>query len=403
MKHVYLLLVALMTVPAVANAQRYILKNPKGMIAANVVNTMHFGNDTYMVVEAPAYANLLASFTNKAEAVSEDLKIGLPADVKNSMTAGEKAWHPEAMHYADLPTTKDGHDVIVAVLDTGVDYNHSALANHIYTNAKEIPGNGLDDDGNGYIDDVHGYDFDAKDGDPMDESEHGTHCAGIIGSDKNDANGAQGVAPNVKIMPVRIIGNEDVGFLSNAAAAIKFAVDNGAKVLSASWRVYKSWDVYNPSDENVALLRAAIEYAGQHGAIFVAAAGNESINLDRGMQTDPMYPGGLTGLDNLVVVAASQQDGNMVYFSNYGLQYVNVAAPGNDIISTLPGNQWGSMSGTSMATPLVAGSIARAFSGGMDSYSAARKLATTSYVTAPWEDKVMAGGVIDLRKYLADE
>lgn len=399
MTKIFLALVAVLTIPSIAHAERFILKNPKGAVPARTVETMHFGNDTYVVVEAPKYSQMLASFRSNAEAVSEDLRVGLPTD---EVSSASRAWHPEALKYSQLPSQKDGRNVIVAVLDTGADYNHPALKDHIYTNAKEIPGNGIDDDGNGFIDDVHGYDFDKKVGDPMDGDQHGTHCAGIIGATKDNDTDAQGVAPGVKIMPVRVIGDEQVGFLSNAAAGIKYAVDNGAKVLSNSWRVYRSWKSYDPSDANLALLRSAIEYAGQHGAIFVAASGNESVNMDTGFATDPLYPAGFLGMNNLVVVAASEQRGEMAYFSNYGSQYVTVAAPGMDILSTVPGGGWQSMSGTSMATPLIAGSIARGLSAGLSMDKAIDRLEKTSAQSSSWATRVRSGGVIDLTKYLAD-
>src|SRR5690606_8849329 len=120
--------------------------------------------------------------------------------------------------------------VIVAVLDTGVDYRHPALENHMWKNNSEIPDNGIDDDNNGLVDDYHGFNFDSMTADPDDKGGHGTHCAGIIASDVNDTSNAQGVAQGAKIMPLLIIGNYNWGFLSAAASAVKYATDNGAKV-----------------------------------------------------------------------------------------------------------------------------------------------------------------------------
>ncbi len=397
------LVLALIVAPATAKAERFILKNPIGTVVGKTVQTLQFGEDTYVVVEAPKFANVLASFRSAAEEVTEDLQIGLPADEDQGAddATARRAWHPDAMKYSQLPATRQGQNVIVAVLDTGVDYNHPALTRNIYTNSREVPNNGLDDDGNGFIDDVHGYDFDAKDGDPMDGDQHGTHCAGIIGGAPDARTGAVGVAPGVKIMPVRIIGSEARGFLSNAAAGIKYAVDNGARVLSNSWRVYRSWGTFDPSEPNLALLRAAIEYAGSKGAIFVAASGNESLNMNTGLERDPLFPAGFTGLSNMVVVAASDSRGAMASFSNYGDKYVSVAAPGADIISTVPGGSFQSMSGTSMATPLVAGALARGLSGSfVPSEATAEKLVNTSTRSPLWTDRVRAGGVVDLLKFL---
>lgn len=393
MKNVFLALVAL-SLPAMAHAERFIVKNPKGPVMGKTVQTMKFGNDTFVVVEAPKFANLLASFANGAEKVSEEALIKLPAD-EAKPTDGEKAWHVDAMKYSQLPNIRDGRDIVVADLDTGADYNHPALKDHIWTNPKgcAAPQNPTGD--------CHGYDFDKKTPDPMDGDQHGTHTAGLIVASPDPASNAQGVAPGVKLMVVRIIGDEQTGFLANAALGVKYAVDNGAKVLSNSWRVYKSWSTFDPNDANVALLHDAIKYAGDHGAVFVAAAGNESIDMNSGMATDPMFPGGYTDLPNLVVVAASDATGAMASFSNYGNNYVNVAAPGDNIISTIPGGGWMSMSGTSMATPIVSGSIARGLSAKMTMEDAIANLSSTSDKADAWKDKIKSGGVINLMNYLA--
>ncbi|RYZ94418.1 MAG: hypothetical protein EOP11_26395, partial [Proteobacteria bacterium] len=340
MKGSLLAIAVLALASANAQAERYILKNPtNSLVTAQAIKTFEFGNDTYVVVNAPRFSGFEASLSTSAESVMVDYKIGLPADVAGKQSQDHegnwwwddkptKAWHPTKLKYSELPADRDGRERIVAVIDTGVDYNHKDLKDHIWTNAREIPNNGVDDDGNGYVDDVHGYDFEGNDGDPMDGDAHGTHCAGVIAGGMDAASGAQGVAPGAKVMGVRIIGSEQTGFMSDAVEGIKYAVDNGATVLSNSWRVYRSWSSYNPSDENVELMRKAIEYAGSKGAVFVAAAGNESKDIDR-MGDDPMWPGGFEGLSNLIVVAASDAKDQPAYFSNYGIGHVMVAAPGS--------------------------------------------------------------------------
>jgi subtilisin family serine protease len=398
MKSLLFVCAALLALQANARAERVIVKNPRNPVAAaNAIRAFDFGGDRYVVMNVPRFSALEADLVNGSDGVVPDLEISLPADAV-SADDGDKAWHPAQMHYDQLPAETDGRGVVVAVLDTGMDYTHPALKDHVWTNEKEIPGNGIDDDGNGWIDDVHGYDFSSDDSDPMDEDQHGTHCSGIIAASLNPDNLAQGVAPGVKVMPVRIIGSEQVGFISDAVAGIKYAVDNGAKVLSNSWRVYQSWRNYDPSDTNVELLRKAIEYAGEKGAIFVAAAGNESRDLDN--NSDPMYPGGYTGLTNLVVVASSDKTGSMSYFSNFGPTHVAVAAPGSDILSTVPGNAWQSMSGTSMATPLVAGSLARGLSAAFTPAEAMERLVATTSTADGWNTRVRSGGVINLVNYL---
>ncbi len=399
MKYVFtILMFVLATVDA--RAERWILKNPhSALVATQAIRSFELGGNQFVVVDAPRFSTLAANLTTMAESAMPDLEIQLiRSEEGDANPAAPKAWHVTAMQYAALPAEQDGRGVVVAVLDTGVDYTHNALKDKMWVNEGEIAGNGIDDDGNGYIDDINGFDFEKDDANPVDDQGHGTHCSGIIASATDATSGAQGVAPGAKIMAVRIIGSEQRGFISDAIAGIKYAVDNGALVLSNSWRLYRSWRNFDPTDENVQLLRQAIEYAGSKGAIFVAAAGNERKNLDT--NTDEMIPGGFDGLDNLVVVAASDEKGNMSSFSNYGSKYVSVAAPGSNIVSTIPRNGWAAMSGTSMATPLVAGAIARGLSASFSTPDAMSKMIRTSTIAEPWNGRVKAGGVVDLVKYL---
>lgn len=396
-----LMAVLLLLVAADARAERWILKNPTSPQAlAQAVRSFDFGGDHFVVVNAPQFSLMEADMKASSEQMVPDLKISLPATTQDDLAdPNAQAWHVNKLKYAQLPAAADGRGVTVAILDTGVDYTHNALKDHMWVNAKEVAGNGVDDDGNGYIDDVYGFDFESDKSDPMDKNSHGTHCAGAIAAAADAASGARGVAPGARVMAVRIIGTEQTGFLSDAVAGIKYAVDNGATVLSNSWRVYQSWSNFDPSDENIELLRKAIEYAGEKGAVFVAAAGNETKNLDT--TTDAMFPGGFTGLTNMIVVAASTQTGSPAYFSNFGSGHVTVAAPGSGIISTVPGNRWENMSGTSMAAPIVAGAVARGLSA---SYSIAQltdKLVSTSARSAGWVGKVKAEGEINLVDFLA--
>ena len=408
MKTIFLMMVAATFATGTAHAERWIVKNPR--VALNQfssVKSIELGKDSYVVVEAPAFAISQAEFNTFGESAFPDARLTMPNDVRANLEdglvddpEGRMAWHVKSMRYGELPADHNGEGVIVAVVDTGVDYNHVALKDKIWTNEKEIAGNGIDDDGNGFIDDVRGWDFENGVNDPMDTMGHGTHCAGIIASSPAADTKAQGVSPGAKIMPIRIIGNKSMGFLSDAIAGIKYAVDNNAKVLSNSWRIYKSWSDFDPSEQNIELLRKAIEYAGEHGAVFVAAAGNESVNLDTDFDSDPMFPGGYTNLNNFVVVAASDQQDAPAYFTNFGLAHVGVAAPGVDIISTYPGNEWVAMSGTSMATPLVAGAIARGLSAGFTAAETADRLVSTSTAGTSWDAKVRGKGVVHLIKYM---
>jgi len=239
-------------------------------------------------------------------------------------------------------------DVVVAVLDTGVDYTHPDLADNMWTNSDEIGGNGVDDDGNGYIDDVRGWDFEHQVNDPMDDYGHGTHCAGTIGASGNNTLGVAGVNWRVSIMPLRIIGNQDLdAYCIDAAEGIHYAVDNGARIMSCSW-----WTVQHYSQT----LEDAVVYADQHDVFLVAAAGNDSTNDD-----DPNYNHWPSEwpYDNIIAVAATNHDDGIAYFSNYGPTTVDLGAPGEDILSTVwPGGGYELKSGTSMATPHVAGVVA---------------------------------------------
>ncbi|HIJ51934.1 MAG TPA: S8 family serine peptidase [Planctomycetes bacterium] len=226
---------------------------------------------------------------------------------------------PEAWDVAaGVPETSD---VIVAVIDTGIDYLHPDLAENVWVNPGEIGGNNIDDDGNGYVDDVYGYDFFQADCDPSDTHGHGTHCAGTIGAVGDNELGVTGVNWQCKLMGLRFIGASGGGNLGDAIEAINYAVDNGAKILSCSW----GGDGYSES------LKAAIINARDHGVLFVAAAGNERRNND----AEPFYPASYK-LSNVISVAATSHIDTLAGFSCYGAESVHVGAPGVNILSCLP-------------------------------------------------------------------
>ncbi len=239
--------------------------------------------------------------------------------------------------------TKGDPKVVVAVVDSGIDYNHQSLNKSMWKNPQEIPSNGKDDDGNGFIDDVYGWDFANADNDPSDEVGHGTHCAGIIAAQGT----IQGIAPQVKIMALKFITDDGTGTLSAAISSIDYAINNGAKVISNSW----GSGLYSNS------LKYIIKKAHEKGILFVAAAGNSAMNND----TDPMYPASYE-VRNVVSVAAINRYGSLASFSNYGRKSVHLAAPGEDILSTYPGQGYEYLDGTSMATPFVSGIAALLYS-----------------------------------------
>ncbi len=238
---------------------------------------------------------------------------------------------------------QDGSGVLVAVIDTGIDYDHPDLAANMWVNPGEVAGNGVDDDGNGFIDDVHGYDFANDDGDPMDDNEHGTHVAGTLGAVGNNGSGVSGVAWNAQIMAVKFLDESTNGSLSLAVASIEYAIANGAKILNNSW---------GGGGFNAALLNAILESDAQ-GALFFAAAGNQGRDTD----SNEFYPAGYDS-PNILSIASIEDNDSLSFFSNFGKLSVDFAAPGGEVYSTKPGNTYGYISGTSMATPHAAGAAA---------------------------------------------
>jgi len=248
---------------------------------------------------------------------------------------------------------KGDPDVVIAIVDTGIDYNHPDLADNIWINEDEIPDNGIDDDGNGFVDDVRGWDFAYDDNDPLDDHGHGTHCAGIAAARSNNSIGIAGVCWNCKIMSVKTHYNFGFGYISDIAMGIIYAVDNSADVISMSFGSNKA-----PN-----LLKDVVDYAYSKDIVLVAAAGNNGVS-------DEFYP---AAFNNVIAVAGTDNNDERMNtwdfiiktVSNYG-PWVDVAAPGEEIYSTMPTyhvflNIWGwkknydYLSGTSMATPHVAG------------------------------------------------
>lgn len=237
------------------------------------------------------------------------------------------------------------HAVKVGVIDSGMDYNHPDLTSNIWSNPGETI-NGVDDDRNGFVDDQLGWDFYNDDNDPRDMSlfSHGTHVAGTIGALANNSRGVVGVAWNVSMVPLRFLGSSGTGgTVSDAVDAIRYATMIGVHLTSNSWGA--SLPAPGPQ-----LLREAIEDANAHGILFVAAAGNSRRNTD----AVPHYPSAFDGA-NIISVAATDRRDILAGFSNFGATTVDLAAPGVEILSTAPFQNFRFNSGTSMATPHVSG------------------------------------------------
>ncbi|PLS01487.1 S8 family serine peptidase [Neobacillus cucumis] len=243
--------------------------------------------------------------------------------------------------------TKGSSSVIIGVIDTGVDINHPDLKAQIWKNPGEIAGDGIDNDKNGYVDDVNGWDFYNQDNtvfDAADGDEHGTHVSGTIAGTANTI-GVIGLAPNVKIMPLKFLG-PDGGYTSDAILAVNYAKAKGVKITNNSWG-------------GGGFSQALYDAIKGSNSLFLAAAGNDGTNND----SSPHYPSNYD-LPNILSVAALDNTGNLAYFSNYGAKTVDIAAPGQDILSTVPGwfgdytYAYDYFSGTSMATPHVTGEAA---------------------------------------------
>jgi subtilisin family serine protease len=323
--------------------------------------------------------------------------------------------------------TSQGKDIIVAVTDSGVDYNHPDLVSNMWRNSKEIPGNGIDDDGNGYVDDIVGWDFYSNDNKPYDlkatilemlmgggNPGHGTHVSGVIASTKDNGIGVAGVAPQVQIMALRFLSEKGQGDTAGGIKAIDYAVANGARVINASWGS-------EGEEKGDFALRDAIKRAEAKGVIFCAAAGNGRADMSKGKafgydndnDPKPSYPA-TYNYSNMITVAALGENDELAEFSNWGQKSVHIGAPGVKILSTVPNGKYqdtvldltpmlamkATWDGTSMATPFVSGAVAMLMSQNRNLTSDQVKDLLLSKVVpvAALSSKIVTGGRLDISK-----
>lgn len=270
--------------------------------------------------------------------LKKDFRLGFES-LNNKVLLSSNPWYVDAIK-ADIAWTQMRaiKQSVVAIVDSGVDMNHPALKDNLWTNPLEVA-DGKDNDGNGYVDDLHGWDFVDRDNIPQDGFYHGTHVAGIVDTVSNNV---------VKILPLRTHGDNGSGYSGSIVAAINYAIkmkQRGVNIaaINCSW----GGETSIPSS-----LSDSIKRASDSGIVVVMAAGNNADNLD----VTPRYPGSLN-YANTITVAATNSDNSLAGYSNYGINSVAVGAPGTSIYSTLPGGTYGNVSGTSMATAVISGAV----------------------------------------------
>ncbi len=332
-----------------------------------------------------------------AKMIDRNNRLGIPAPVngpgvyRQKITQAVKGIDINVLPaWNEYDASKEARrDVVVAVIDTGVDINHPDLRESIWVNEDEIPGDGIDNDSNGYVDDRNGWNFFNGNNQIMNgkEEDHGTHGAGTIAASRGET-GIAGIADNhhVKIMSLKVLGTKHgLGEESAIMEAIRYAEANGASICNLSFGSSQ----YYPELEQV---------IRDSGMLFVVAAGNGDaegigINIDE----KPEYPAAYD-LDNIITVGNLMFDGNLDISSNYGVKSVDVAAPGTFIVSTVAENSYGFMNGTSMAAPMVTGAAAFLYSYRTDIGlgDVKRILLETSRKLPSLEGKLASGGMIDV-------
>jgi subtilisin family serine protease len=333
----------------------------------------------------------------------------------------------------DASATEGSYDVVVGIIDTGIDYTHEDLAvtevvdgkvqvmpgSNIWVNPGEISGNGLNDDGNAdrkhnieYVDDVYGYNFVKRNGDPRDDMGHGTHVAGTIGALRNNMKGVSGIVGKVSMMALKFLSAEGSGSDFDAQLAIYYAIDMQKRFPEKRFILSNSWGSAGrestEGDRKDPLLMAFVE-ASNAGILSVAAAGNDATSN----RFDPHYPANYSNkIPNFLAVAATNNLDQLAGFSSYGYDTVQVAAPGMMIMSTLPedleeqnGGKYAAWSGTSMATPHVSGLAAAVWAAnmGMSANDVRNRIMDTVDVLPQLHGSVSTSGRINVKRAMSGD
>ncbi len=303
--------------------------------------------------------------------------------------------------YRSLPA-RTVNEVIVAVVDTGVDHSHEDLRDIMWENRGEIRGNGKDDDANGYIDDIHGINTLVRDSNgnatmnTMAGHWHGTHVSGTIAATQNNAIGIAGVASNVKIMAIRTVPDDSDELNSDIIESYKYAAKMGAKIINCSFGKA-------PMEGDNAVRDVINEIGKKYGVLVVASAGNDSMGPFswHNNDTNPKIPAALDSA-NLITIASTTSSGGLSSFSNIGAKTVDIASPGSDIYSTINGNKYAMASGTSMASPNLSG-VAAMVLGYYPNVKGERlkeALMASAVKVAAFEGKMVSGGRVNLKRAL---
>ncbi|MEM9157773.1 MAG: S8 family serine peptidase [Verrucomicrobiota bacterium] len=294
----------------------------------------------------------------------------------------------DAIEGWDIAT--DAGDLVVGVIDTGVRYTHEDLADNMWVNPNEIAGNEIDDDGNGYVDDVHGINATLGTGDPFDDNGHGTHVAGTIGGVGDNGLGIVGVAWRTQIMALKFLRASGSGTISDAVRCMDYATQQGVFLTNNSWGGGGYSEAFSD----------ALDRAREAGVLFVAASGNNGIDIDE----DPHYPAAYEQ-ENVLSVGSVDRDGELSSFSNYGLESVDIVAPGRDILSAWHSSDqsYRIISGTSMASPHAAGilTLQGAAFPEVEWLKQKERLLVASQLDERYVGQIGTGGLVNLGNALA--